>query len=214
MKKTLSLLTVLLAAGIICAVSSTLQGAWVGNDLIKGDSENSILVEGYIIDGASSFLRSYSDLFLLLNESETGLKNGINLARVLEVTESALDKLDASVKSYESALAVIKSSTFNENWLDALKTFDYEKLTAARHLHPDVMNLVAGYLTNGDIVGLYQQLTDNLNRLAAQLRTMGTGTKKGLIPEMEALRTLYQQYSDSMLFGYYISLVFSEAKPL
>ena len=214
MKKTLSLLTVLLAVGIILAVPSTLQGAWVGNDLIKGNSENGILVEGYIIDGASSFLSSYSDLFLLLNESETGLKKGINLGRVLKVTENALDKLETSVKSYELALAVIRSSTFSENWLEALKNFDYEKLTETRHLHPDVMNLVAGFLTNGDIVGLYQQLTDNMNQLAAQLRTLVTGTKKGLIPEMEALRALYQQYSDSMLFGYYISLVFSEAKPL
>ncbi|UCH92732.1 MAG: hypothetical protein JSV88_20885 [Candidatus Aminicenantes bacterium] len=212
MKKFNVLSALVMVLGAVFCLTSVLPAAWVGNDIPpgRGSGETDSRIEGFIIDGASFFLRSHADIFLLLNESEVGLKTGFNLEEAHQLIESALDRLIISREKYANALALMKSTAWDETWLQKLKAFDYKGLTAVRQLHPDVMEQVAGFLVVGNVVGLYEQMVDELANMEKILRNMSKNTQKGIPPEMETLRILFQQYSDFMLFGYYTSLVFSE----
>jgi len=214
MKKLEFFMVLALVLAVLALTPSSLQAAWVGNDLEGSGGEKSSQTEGFIIDGASYFLQSYADILLILNESEIGLKNGIHGERVFQLVETARDKLETAIKQYSLALALIKKTVFSETWLQTLKTFDYEGLAAARHLHPDVMQQVSAFLSNCDVVGLYQRLLDNMKKLQTQLQEMAKNAPNGILPGMEQLRTLYQLYSDSMLLGYYTSLALSTIKSL
>ncbi len=207
----LSVLVVVMI-GALC-LTSPLQAAWVGNDGGGGGKSGS-RAEEFIIQGASYYLQSYSDFLLLLNESETGLIKGFDLTRAQQVIESGLDKLRVSEENYLLALAIIKKTVFDEAWLKALSAFDYERLAAERHLYPQVINQVAAFLTKGDVAGLYQQMADNLEGMITNLQALKEKAQEGILPGMEALRTLYRQYSDFMTSGYYASLVFSTVKSL
>lgn len=216
MKKTNFLCVLVLVVGFVLGFSPALQAAWVGNSIGggAGGTESSSEAESFVIDGASYFLRSYSDIFLLLNESEAGLKTGFNLDRAHQQVQSALSMVLLSRSSYSRALVAIRSMDFDPGWMQALKAFDYQGLAAARHLHPIVMDRVAGFLKSGDVIGLYQQFMDDLKTMSTSLLNIDKDAKKGIVPGMETLRTLYQDYSDFMLFGYYTSLVFSEIETL
>jgi hypothetical protein len=181
----------------VLGLNSVLPAAWVGNNSESGAAaseggEKSDFYEGFIIDGASYFLKSYADIFLLLNESEIGLKNGFNLDQAHQLINSALDKLIFSEENYSMALIQIKKTVFAETWLSAVKTFDYKRLTVLRRLHPDVMGQVAAFLTGGDVIGLYQHMMDSLKNMKTTLQTIGQNTNQGILPDMEALRSLYQ----------------------
>jgi hypothetical protein len=207
---------VLVLAAALC-LPSTLKAAWVGNDGeegLKAAGGNVSQVESFIIDGASYFLQSQADIFLLLNESEIGLKNGFNLEQALPLVDSALVKLTASGENYAQALSLIRAAGLAESWQQKLKTLDYQRLIEVRHLYPEVMKRVAAFLVKGDAVGLYQQMVDNLGEMSANLGKLQESMQKGNLPGMESLRDLYQQYADFMLVGYYASLVFNEVKTL
>lgn len=211
MKKFMFAIIVLAA---MLAWAPTLQAAWVGNDIpIRTDvGEKSSQIENLIIDGASSFLKSYSDILLLLNESEIGLRDGFNLYQAQQLLDSAHGKLVFAKENYSRALDLIKGTQFEEAVLEKLKTFNYAGLTAARKLHPAAMKRVASFLSVGNVRGVYKKLVKDMEDILYRLREVREDCQKDILPGMEDLRTIFQEYSDVMLYGYYSSLVFSEIK--
>jgi hypothetical protein len=211
-----SVVVILIFAALL-SLPSTLQAAWVGNDGeegIKAPLGSESQAESFIIDGASYFLQSQADIFLLLNESEIGLKHGFNLEQAMLLVDSAMTKLQLSMENYRQAHKLFEATVINEEWKQKLKTFDYAQLTAERHLYKEVMMRVAAFLGKGNVTGLYRQMVNHLGKISRTLGKLQKIIREGNLPGMESLRTLYQQYTDFMLAGYYTSLVFSEVKTL
>ena len=52
----------------------------------------------------------------------------------------------------------------------------------------------------------------DLNRLLKSVSGVREDIKNHISPGIEDLRTIYQQYSDFIQFGYYSSLVFAEIR--
>lgn len=185
---------------------------WILNDPpipgppIQSDTETSNL----IIDGASDFLQSYSQLLLLLKESEKTSKNGFDFINAQNVSISAVKKLTSSKENYTHAVTRMKESGFDKTAIQKLQEFNYEGLTEQRKCHPDVMNEVSFYLAKGDILGLYEEMVSDLGLMLNSLIIIKNCTQENTLPHIEDLRALYQQYSDFMLKGYYTSLIFDE----
>jgi hypothetical protein len=189
-----------------------LQGAWVGNDcLIDANQENAGVIDSLIVDGAANFLDSYSCFLRLLKESEIS-RGPIDYQKAKELIDSLAPYLEAAKENYAAAFSLMKGSSLDPAKLQTLETFDYDGFAAGRRLHSDGMNQVAAFLVKGDIKGVYRKIIDDLGGLLKGIGAVREGIKNHTSPGMEDLRTLYQQYSDLMQFGYYSSLVFAEIK--
>lgn len=199
----------------LALIPTILQCAWVGNGApipipIPGGEKSG--VEGLIIEGASSFLQSHSDIFLLLKESEMGLKSGFNFSQAQLATDSALAQLKISKENYTIVADVLKNAVYSKETLYQLKTFNYEGLATTRNLNPRIMKRVAEYLIRGDVGGIYQAYVNDMNVMQKNLEGIHENLARNQQPGMEVLRTLFQEYMDFMNFGYYTSLVFDNLK--
>jgi hypothetical protein len=209
MKRTkISLFTIMLILTLFTA--SGLHSTWVfnGTPPPTNDDDNN----NTIINAASSFLHSYSNVLLLLQESELNTAIGFNFSRTKPAVETALNNLKYSRKEYARVLEIMKTACIDSSAVERLKDFDYGRFTSARRLNPCIMNIVSGFLSKGDLVGLFEKVVKDLDDTIINLSTIRNCLQQDIIPDLEDLRRLYQQYSDFMTFGYYCSLVFSEIK--
>lgn len=188
------------------------DAAWVSNGPPWGPPPNpgDEKANDSIIDGAADFLHSYSQVLLLLKESEKSLKSGFNFSSAQSVLAIAIEKLTSSKDNYALVVNQMKKTSFNKTALQKLLGFDFEKLIEQRKLHPDIMNKVAFYLSKGDILGLYEKMVTDLGDMLDSLTVINNFTRENIPPDIEDLRALFQNYSDFMLMGYYTSLVFDE----
>ncbi|NIM18019.1 MAG: hypothetical protein GTO45_38990 [Candidatus Aminicenantes bacterium] len=213
MRKLMFLMSFSLVVCLVCWVwVPGLQGAWVGNDPpIDGEKENAGVINSLIVDGAANFLDSYSYFLRLLKESEIS-QGQMDYQKANKLIDVLAPYLEASKANYSTAFSLMKGLNLNPDKLQTLETFDYAGLVARRRLHSDVMNQVAAFLVKGDVKGLYGKMIDDLDRLLKGIEEVREDIKNHISPGIEGLRTLYQQYSDLMQFGYYSSLVFAEIK--
>jgi hypothetical protein len=71
------------------------------------------------------------------------------------------------------------------------------------------MTRVQGYLSKGDIIGLYHQNIANIDSILILLNEIRGTLSNGNHPEMNKFWTLLQQYSDAILLGNYATVVFN-----
>jgi hypothetical protein len=195
---------IILLAVTVMFCAAQLNASWVWNAL-HGPGEKT--GDGLIVDGASAFLLSYSDVLLLLNESEMGPEGIAHPDRSLPLAESALSRLQASLEKYRDALGLLKITIYKPTMLKQLKHFDYNKMTEERRLDPGVMSRVSAHLAAGNLKGLFEESLLELKQLVDQLQDVRDRLSKGEHLDIEVLRRLYDGYSRFMQTGYYSSLV-------
>ncbi len=178
---------------------------------IPGDNENTSVINSLIVDGASNFLNSYSYFLRLLRESEIS-QGQINNQKATELIELITSYLESSEENYSTSFSLMNGLILNPDTLQKLKTFDYSGLVSSRNLNSCVMTRVSFLLKKGNVKGLYGKMIFDLNRLLKSVSGIREDIKNHISPGIEDLRTIYQQYSDFMQFGYYSSLVFAEIK--
>jgi hypothetical protein len=210
MKRTkISLLATLLIFTII-----NLNGAWWANEFpcpYPFDSQ----CESLVAQGASSFLQSFSNFYLLLNESELGSENettGFNFVKANSSIENTLNNLVTSRDNLSQLLSLLKKSTVESTAIQKLKSFNYEALVTTRNLHPRVMDRLKCFLYRGDLNGFLEEILSDLDSIITHSIKIQESIQNNKIPSLDNLRELFQEFSDCMLFGYYASLVFSEIK--
>lgn len=168
--------------------------------------------DNLIVDGASSILLSYSNFILLINESELSSKYGFNFKKALDIIDNTTEKLSVAREIYFIVMIQYKQNTIDIPELHKLKEFNYDALVQERKLHASVMDKVRLFLEAGDLVGFFEKIVEDTNKIIVLLKSLRQKIQSNTIPDIEELRILYQQFSDYMLFGYYSSLVFSELK--
>lgn len=196
----------------ILSLISNVHAAWVlnGSPPCRGCEKNDHNV--LIVEGASNFLQSYSQIFLLLNESELSSNNGFDFLKAKTAVDLALTKIIESKKYYSSALQCDENEVNNLPIIEKLKIFDYDRLIASRQLNPCVMEKITYFLLKGDLAGMYDKIIKDLENMTACLLPIKESIENNIIPDIENLRSLYQKYSDFMLLGYYSSLIFYEIR--
>lgn len=192
-----------------------LNAAWFGNDTYpcpgcaKSIGSSS---DDFIVEGASDFLQSYSQILLFLNESELSSKTGFNFSKAGAIADTALIKLIEAKKNYSGYLQCLEQTVISKEYIDCLIVFDYNALVEKRNLAPCVMDKVVFFLKKGDVKGLFYEYVNRMEELRVILEIVAGSIKNSIIPDIEILRSLYQKYSELMTMGYYSSLVFSALK--
>jgi hypothetical protein len=205
-KSTLSSVFVISILLITCPVYAT----WIANGGESGEGKDES--GSLIIEGASNFLQSYSNILMLLNESELSSTSGFDFTIARSAVDTAAIKLKNSREKYSQALLLMKQAEYSSFFIQGLKDFHYDKFVEERHLNPCTMQHVSTYLSKGDVIGVYEKAIKDLDVLHAKLAIIRAFIHSNEVPGLEDLQTLYQHYSDFMAFGYYCSLVFYEVK--
>ena len=206
----ISLFTIMLTLTLFTA--SNIYSLWVLNGPPPPTNNDDNKTTQSITNGAANFLQSYSNILILLNESELSEAVGFNFYIARTAANKALISLKYSREQYMQALLVMKSANFESSAIQKLQEFDYDKLVEYRQLNPCIMNRVSGFLSKGDLAGLFEKALKDMDATIDNLSPIRNCLQQDIIPDLEDLRKLYQQYSDFMTFGYYCSLVFSEIK--
>jgi hypothetical protein len=191
------------------------EAVWVLNDPppgCVGCERSASQDDSALILGAAGMLQSYSDFLLLLNESELSGIRGFDFVRAENFARTALEKLEIAQYNYYNSISILSGRDFDELLIAKLIDFDYEGYRIASELQSETMYRVAYYLSHGDVVGTYEAAYKDIGKMISTLSPILTDIRLGVVPKVEKLQKVYQQYSDFMQFGYYASLVFAEIR--
>jgi hypothetical protein len=206
----ISILTIMLTVTLFTV--KNLHPTWVLNGTPPPTDSDDNKATQSITNGAANFLQSYANILILLNESELSEQVGFNFTTARTAVNKALKSLISSREQYMQTFLEMRQVNFESSAIQKLKEFDYNNLVENRQLNPCVMNRVSWFLGKGDLVGLFEKVVKDLDDTIINLSVVRSCLQQDIIPDLEDLRRLYQQYSDFMTFGYYCSLVFSEIK--
>jgi len=171
--------------------------------------------EAFVVEGASNFLVSMSDFYLLLNESElitTYGRENFDFTKAKVLIENIINNLKHIKEIYSQLYAQLKTGTFDSVRITTLKTFDYDKFTNERKLHPLVMEKVKNFLSIGNMPGYVLYMSESIDSIIIRLLSIKKSVDSYDVPNIDSLRELHQVFSDSMLMGIYSSMLFSISK--
>jgi hypothetical protein len=175
-------------------------------------AEGWVPIPGMTVNAASNFLQSNADALLFLNEVEISEINGFNFVRSRDLIDSAIEKLEKTRANYDRMVVIVDGPggpPCDKMVADGkLLTFDYEGLVAREGLNKEIMSLAAAYLLKGDIAGVYKKMLADVDLILADLYAMKDMLKKEAQPGLDSCWMLLHRYSDAILFGNYVTLVF------
>lgn len=202
---------------IFLLLSSQLQAAWFGNGTPRCDECEIASLQGEdasVVNGASSFLQSYSQFLILLNQSELSTNGYFNFNTAQAALSNSIDYLNKAKSFYLDYVICLNNSTQDENFTKTLSNIDTKVIVVEFHLHSNIMEKVSSLIANGDVRPLFLMYIDEMDKLLLLLSIVESELKNGKIPAIFSLRCLYQNYSDLMNYGYYSSLVLAEVRRL
>jgi hypothetical protein len=167
------------------------------------------VVSGLTVESASLFLRSNAATIMLLNEVETGYEGEFDFAAALKLAGSAISKLEEVKTTYEKITEIFRTAPYAQVLIHKLATFDYEGFADTNNLNKEIMGKVASYLSRGDLLGLCEKKLEYLRDILSLYYTIRDRLSSRTKPPIGAFWSLLNQYSNALLFGNYVTLVFS-----
>ena len=161
-----------------------------------------------IIEGAGYFLKSHSQMLMLLNKVELSERCGADYPGMQLLVKDALDNMQKAGETYKSLVAAAKATPYDPDVIAKLTVFDYDSFREANGLNKDIFSRVKKYLVKGDVTGLYVLLAADMTLIIEQLQAVKTGLDAGTMPVISLLWRLNQKYGESLLSGQYIAEVF------
>ena len=175
----------------------------------EGGSSSSI--KELMIEGASYFMQSYASATLLMYEYEIGEKGYFNFTSSLNHVSEAIEKLEAARKKYSEALDLAVYREYISEKVTQLKTFDYSNHANDEGLNSEMATKVAGYLSKGDVRGIYTKNLNYIDSIMTTLNSIKNNLTEGVKPQIELYWTLTRSFSDTMMFGNYATAAAKKA---
>ena len=196
---------------VICANGSG-NGFIGGVEEVKSVNGASEQIETYVIEGAGNFLNAQANIFLFLNKVEMGDLKGINHSELQVILNDAIYYMKEASLSYENLIKTAEITPYNLDVINNLKSFNYDEFAIEKKLNPIIFRKVKNLLGAGNIIGAYQLINAKFNKITALLGGLQKDTELNKTPEPDALWTLNNQCSHTLLFGQYIAEVFYELR--
>jgi hypothetical protein len=201
MKRTF--LTIILVGVVFVMVPRVEAFFWV-NDIYRGfEEEKSGNIENMVIEGASLYFKANADIMNLYAEAEILPDVEFNDSRSLALVQSALGYLKESRSKYLQAIQMGIGAGYVESKIELLKSFNYDRLASEQGLNETVKNRVKSFLKNGDVIGYYKEVVDELDILMVILMDMEKSLQDGIKPSLTVFWNLLQKLSELTLFGHY-----------
>jgi len=177
------------------------------NDIVGGFPEPEAgNIENSVTEGSSLFFQGMAELMNLFDEGEKGAANEL-FPNSTNLIDSAISKFKLAKEKYILAANMGKTVDKTRCNFTYLKTFDYNRFAVENGLIVEIINDVKKYLVNGDAVGFYRRIADDLDNLISRLGIL----KEKLTSKPAFYRDDYwqllRQASGLMLFGNYGTMV-------
>jgi hypothetical protein len=206
MRRVTSVLTFSIVFGIVLLVSAGYSAISV-NDICDGFPEPEAgNIESSVIEGSSLFFQGMADLMTLFDEAEKGAANEL-FTNSANLIDSAIGKFKMAREKYVRAANIGKTVGKNRCSFTYLKTFDYAQFAEENGLVEEVVMDVKKYLANGDAVGFYLRIADDLGNLITRLNALKEKLNAKPAFYRDDYWQLLQQASRMMLFGNYGTMV-------
>lgn len=167
---------------------------------------NSGTFNDYIVEGGSKFLKSYSDLLLLMQKVEVG-ENDLEVMNKL--IGSAIRDLEDSKTAYSNLCRLAADSPYDIAIIKRLKHFNYQSyFSSETGLNPTVFKHLTNFLKKGDVRGIYNEMLQDVSLILEKLKFLEIGINASGLPDITQLWKLNQMYSNALLFGQYTAQIF------
>jgi len=178
-----------------------------GNDIVDGFPEPEAgNIESSVTEGASLFFQGMADLMNLFDEGEKGAVNEL-FPNTSNLLDSTITRFKMAKEKYALAANIGKTADKTRCNFTYLKNFDYDRFAEENGLMDEIVMDVKKYLANGDAVGFYRRIADDLDNLITRLGIL----KEKLTSKPAFYRDDYwqllRQASRLMLFGNYGTMV-------
>jgi hypothetical protein len=170
--------------------------------------KTSIQIGDMITDSASELLQSAAEAFLFLNEVEIAGRNGLNVNAALQRVDMATARVQQALDIFREIIVTGREAGYERNRLAKLQSFSYDQFARENGLSTEEMSKVSAYLGRGNVLGFYRRHVLNLQNLLGTLQSIRADLLQGKLSENRLLWSLLQQYSNTMIFGNYASMVF------
>lgn len=177
-----------------------------GGGFVEGGSE----IEYYIITGANYFLKSHSDTQKFLSEVEIMEMTGKDFTILSEILDSAINNMESAEIEFVKLKIKADITPYNQSFITGLVSFDYTEFKIENNLNSTVFNEVSGYLSIGNLNGLFDKSLQNVQDIILKMKEIQTYINGGTYPDNNLFWRLNQKFSESQLFGQYASEVFHE----
>jgi len=198
------LIFTLVLVGVFFVRVPTIDAFFWCNDIASPfDEGKSSTIENLVIEGSSLYFKANAEMMNLYAEAEIPPNVEYNDAGSLELVQSALGYLKASKSKYLQAIQVGRAVGYVESKIDLLKAFNYDRFAVESGLNETAANRVKGFLKNGDVIGYYQEIADELDGLMVILSDMEKSLQDRVKPSIPVFWDLLQKLSELTLFGNY-----------
>ncbi len=167
-----------------------------------------VLVNQYVIEGASYYLKSQSAYLDLLHRVEVFETAPGSFEGLLLVTDEAIKLMEYAIVSYTQLKQWADITPYNEDVLASLKDFNYKKFQQEKGLNPDIFWKVRVFLKDGDICGIYDKMLLDSKHILSLLNNIKADLAIDKIPGNYSLWNLNQMYLESLIFDQYVAMVF------
>lgn len=165
-----------------------------------------------IIDGASSYLKAYTNVLLSLDKIELSDIEGINFSEVSNDLFNARKNLNSAIISYNRLIFLAENSTLRLTVFKKLKELNYEKLAKEKKLNNLMINEINNFLANGDLAGIYRSLKADFTDIDLLLEKIEQTVKNHKMPSNTHLWKLNRKFAKTLLRGQYIAEIFHTIK--
>jgi len=163
-----------------------------------------------ITEGAANFTLSYSYTMRVSNLIELSELEGLNDVELRECLYSAIKHMELSAYNYYVLVQVSTPLKYKEDVKSKLEKMEYLELKDRKGIHSCVFDSVVSYLSVGDVKGVYQKFYNDSSNILGILYDIKKNVDNNLFPEIESIWRLNQGYSESLLFGQFVTEVFKE----
>lgn len=164
-------------------------------------------ISDLLIEGAALYIESFSEALLLLKEYEMSGKAVFDLNLSTLKTETAIKKLEASRKCYESVILIGERLEYVGYYRNKLLGFDFDSYIKSQNLNPIIANEVKEFLKAGDVIGLYRRNLERIDEILKELKSIDEDLSKNIKSDISKYWRLFQKYSETSLFGNYATVL-------
>ncbi len=203
-------LKVIVGIGILVFFSNYSFSIWVCNTppiIFNGSDDSQTSLDNYVIDGAGYFLEAYSNTLLLMKKIEWSNKEGLKVDELNLLVDRALKNMESAREAYGNLTRAADSIPYNQSIIEKMKRFDYDAFQKENSLNPEVFSEVKVYLANVQIRKLYYYFSSNIEEITGLLKQVKGQFDTGNFTPIKEIWKLNGLFSESLLFGQYVSQV-------
>ncbi len=162
----------------------------------------------YIVEGAGYLLTSYSGMATFLSRVETAELTGTEYSGLREILYRTIIDMEKAKNAVYLLKLTADRTPYHKPVIERLLMFDYAGFQQKRNLNADIFSGVGGFLSVGDVRGLYGKCLKDMDKILDQLYRLKSVVEADRFPEISSLWSLNHDYATLMLFGQYTSQVF------